>query len=112
MKTDIKQLFKNEIPEQLCQLDDLSAADRGIFEIQISGKGGGTWTIDTTKSPPQVKSGANSRADVSVEMNAEDFLDFYQGKLGGFSALLGGKIRIKGNMALATRLGQIIQAKF
>ena len=43
--------------------------------------------------------------------SAADFMSMAAGKLTGMAAFMGGKMKLKGNMALAQKFGALIESK-
>ncbi|NXE13294.1 HSDL2 protein, partial [Lophotis ruficrista] len=82
---------------------------QGVFQFELSGDGGGTWYIDL-----KTKGGSTGRgkppvtADVVMSMSSEDFVKMFTGKLKPTMAFMSGKLRIKGNMALAIKLEKML----
>lgn len=101
-------IFLKEIAPSLKRQSAEVRDARGVFEFRIDGPEGGTWTIDCNIQPPTVFVGEAENPDVVVEMSDEDFVSFYRGELGGFSAFLNGRVRVKGNMQLAMKMGRLI----
>ena len=56
-----------------------------------------------------VNSGPASAADLTVVMAAPDWLDMIGGKLNGQMAFMSGKLKLKGDMGLAMKLGSLFQ---
>lgn len=51
------------------------AAEVGaIYQFNISGDGGGNWTLDLKNSPPSITEGKNDAADCTVELSNDDFV--------------------------------------
>jgi putative sterol carrier protein len=44
-------------------------------------------------------------------MKEKDFVDLMTGKINGQSAFMGGKLKIKGNMGMAMKLGSLSQSQ-
>jgi len=44
-------------------------------------------------------------------MKEKDFVDLMTGKINGQSAFMGGKLKIKGNMGMAMKLGNLSQGQ-
>ncbi len=53
--------------------------------------------------PPQ------NEADVTMTMSKEDFVQMFAGKLNATSAFMSGKLKIKGNLALAMKLEKLMK---
>ena len=51
------------------------------------------------------------KADCSISMKEKDFVDLMTGKINGQSAFMGGKLKIKGNMGMAMKLGSLSQSQ-
>ena len=76
----------------------------GSIQFVLSGGHGGdsTWVIDCKQS--KVSRGAG-KADCTVTLSDENFLALASGKLQGMQAFMSGKMKIKGNMMLAQKVG-------
>jgi putative sterol carrier protein len=104
-----RTIFLQEIPTNLQNHPELSEQISGIFEFQLRGADGGTFTLDLSEKPPQVMEGSTQGADVIVQMTDQDFLSLYNGRLNGLSAFFSGRMRVKGNMNLAFQLGNLLK---
>ena len=56
---------------------------------------------------PQVTEGAAPKADVTITIKDGDFVQLVEGKLNAQTAFMSGKIKIKGNMGLAMKMGSL-----
>jgi len=85
----------------------------GIYQFNITAANGQAkfWTVDLKNEPGKVFEGKPEKADVTMSMKEEDFLDMVTGNLDGQSAFMQGKLRMVGNMALAMKLGQVLGSK-
>jgi len=50
------------------------------------------------------------KADVTITLADADFVAMAEGKLDGMQAFMAGKLKIKGNMMLAQKLGPILES--
>lgn len=57
-----------------------------------------------------MKQGEHGKVDCTVMMAEKDFVELMTGKLNGQSAFMSGKLKIKGNMNLAMKLGELAKA--
>jgi len=99
-------------------LDGMSDAEKkqninktkGIFELEIKNGSGvvQTWTIDLKKEGKVYKGKAQPKADVTIIMADDVFVQLAEGKLDGQQAFMSGKLKTKGNMMLATKLSAVI----
>ncbi len=79
-----------------------------VIELQISGKNGGTWTIDCKKSGGKVSEGSTGKADLIVKLSEDDFIDIFEEKLKPASAYFSGKLKVEGDLSVALKLGNIL----
>jgi len=85
---------------------DRAAGTNAVIQYDISGDGGGTWhavikdgTCAVAEGPAQPGSHA---ADVG-----QDWLDMTSGKQSGQMLFMSGKLKLKGDMGLAMKLGSM-----
>ncbi|KAJ3116024.1 hypothetical protein HDU96_010562 [Phlyctochytrium bullatum] len=101
-------------------LSALSAAEKkaliqktkAIFEFELKNSSGKTqhWFVDLKSGDGQVGIGkAPSKADLTAAISDADFIELASGKLNAQKAFMSGKIKIKGNMALATKLEAVLK---
>ncbi|NXW56645.1 HSDL2 protein, partial [Eurystomus gularis] len=82
---------------------------QGVFEFELSGDEGGTWYIDLkTKGGSAGFGKPPVTADVVMSMSSADFVKMFTGKLKPTLAFMSGKLKIKGNMALAIKLEKML----
>ena len=85
----------------------------GIFEMRVKNAEGkeAVWTIDL-KSTGTVYTGApKSKANVTIILSDETFMQLAEGKLDGQKAFMSGKLKTKGNMMFATKLDGILKVR-
>ncbi|KAG8830017.1 hypothetical protein FRC17_005586 [Serendipita sp. 399] len=82
----------------------------GVFQFQIKNAEGKeeNWTIDLKKDGTIYKGPAKGKADVTIIVSDETFVQLAEGKLDGQKAFMTGKLKTKGNMMLATKLGPVL----
>ncbi|XP_040818913.1 hydroxysteroid dehydrogenase-like protein 2 isoform X3 [Ochotona curzoniae] len=89
--------------------DDVVKATQAIYQFELSGEDGGTWFLDLKHKSGNVGCGEPSvRADVVMSMSTDDFVKMFSGKLKPTMAFMSGKLKIKGNMALAIKLEKLM----
>ncbi|GAA6060586.1 hypothetical protein JCM10212_006821 [Sporobolomyces blumeae] len=83
----------------------------GIFEMRLKNKEGKEeiWTIDLKKDAKVYKGNAKPKADVTISLSDEVFQQLKDGKLNGQKAFMSGKLKVKGNVMLATKLDTVLK---
>jgi putative sterol carrier protein len=103
-----KQYFEEKIAKKLQGNPDISKAVNSVYEFNITGDGGGVWTVDLTKEPGAVAAGSTGAAKCTVTCASTDFMNIVSGKMNPQMAFMSGKLKIKGDMALAMKLQKVI----
>jgi putative sterol carrier protein len=83
---------------------DRAQGVKAQIQYDITGEGGGTYHADIGEGACAVREGPSASPALTLTMSAQDWLDMLGGKLNGQVAFMSGKLRIKGDMALAMRL--------
>ena len=73
-----------------------------MFQWKI---GSEAWVIDLKEG--KVYQGDAPKADVTLTLKEQDFLDLMSGKGNGQQMFMSGKIKFKGNMGLVMKLGDL-----
>lgn len=84
-----------------------------IFEFIIKNDAGKvqTWTADLKNRPGSLLLGKGpQKADILLEISDSDFVKLAKGELNGQKAYLSGKLAIKGNIMLATKLDYLMRS--
>ena len=76
----------------------------GIFQFDITGEAGGSWTIDLKNDAGGVSSGVSEAAECVITVADQDFRDIMQRQLDPMTAFMTGRIRVAGDVGLATKL--------
>jgi putative sterol carrier protein len=56
-----------------------------------------------------VSQGGAASPNLTLTMSAQDWLDMVSGKLSGQMAFMSGKLKLKGDMGLAMKVGSLFQ---
>jgi len=99
-----RQYFEERVPvliaEKSGSLDGIDA----IYEFQITGDDGGTWTLNLRAIPHSISEESSDSADCTVIMQDDFFVQMLNGDLSPQMAFLSGKLKVTGNMGLALKL--------
>jgi putative sterol carrier protein len=79
------------------------------YQFNITGDDAQVWSVAIANDDLAVTEGAAEKASIELTMTAEDFLALIGGTLNGQMAFLTGKLKIKGDMALAMKLQSVFK---
>lgn len=107
-----------------------SLQTNGIFELQVTNNAGETvtWTIDLKNTATVFKGKAEPRANVTIILSDDTLVDLASGKvsqfvvtlflylipsfqLNGQKAFMTGKLKLRGNTMLATKLSNVLKVR-
>lgn len=103
-----KEIFEQKIPERIKNNPDKVKGIDAIYEFNITGDGGGIWSLDLTGGQQQVTTGSTGKARCTITMACDDFIQMVSGGLNPQMAFMGGKLKVAGDMGLALKLGNIL----
>lgn len=106
---DARELFDVAIPEALKQHPDKAKEVNAVYYFNITGDGGGKWTVDLTSDPPKVVQGDGGNAQCSIEVSHEDFQEMLRDPQVGMQLYFQGRLKVMGDPMLATRLQQLFE---
>jgi putative sterol carrier protein len=89
---------------------DKAQGVNAVIQYDIAGDQGGTWHAVIKDGTCMVQSGAAPNPSLTLNMSSQDWLDMIAGKLSGQMAFMSGKLKLKGDMGLAMKLGSLFQA--
>jgi putative sterol carrier protein len=84
-----------------------AAGVNSTIQYDITGDQGGTWHAVIKDGACQVNPGAAASPNLTITMSSQDWLDMIGGKLSGQMAFMSGKLKLKGDMGLAMKVGSI-----
>ena len=84
-----------------------AAGTNAVIQYDISGEGGGTWHAVIKDGACTVAEGAGTNPALTLSMSSQDWLDMTSGKQSGQMLFMSGKLKLKGDMGLAMKLGSM-----
>jgi putative sterol carrier protein len=103
-----REIFEDKLPPRLQEKGESLTKVNAIYQFNVTGDEGGHWWVDATKAGGEVGEGENQNAKCTITMSDSDFVDLVSGKLNGQMAFMTGKLKIKGDMGLALKLGSVL----
>jgi len=103
----------DELSKRIASNPDLVKKVNGVYQFEITkdGKTAGTWFVDLKNGKGSVGSGKVDKVDCTITAADDDFVGMMTGKANSQQLFMSGKLKIKGNMGLAMKLGQLSAAK-
>jgi putative sterol carrier protein len=86
---------------------DKAAGTSAVIQYDISGEGGGTWNAVIKDGACVVNEGQAANPNLTLSISAQDWLDMLGGKQSGQMLFMSGKLKVKGDMGLAMKLGSM-----
>ena len=97
-----KEFFEKVLPSRF--KPDKAADVDVTVQVNITGPNGGDWIVTIKNQKLEVKEGTHTSPKLILKMAETDYMDLINGEISGEKAFLTGKIRFKGNIALALKL--------
>jgi len=107
--TTPQDIFEKEIPAALQANPQVVKKLNAIIHFNLIGQNGGVWTLDATVTPAQVTPGAMGAPDLTMTVNAADFVKIRQKKANPQILMMQGKLKMTPlNIGLAVKLAQVL----
>ena len=85
-------------------LPEKAAGVDAVIQYHLLGEQGGDWVIKIGNGACTVTPGTTDKPTLALTAEAEDYLKIISGKVNAMSAFAEGKIKLKGDLALAMKL--------
>lgn len=103
---DTVEQFFTELPSKVNPAK--VAGMNAVFQFNITGDGGGDWSVKIADGKAEVNKGAAAAPNITLTSTDENWLSIVNGKTSGQTAFLTGKLKIQGDMSLAMKLQSVI----
>lgn len=109
MEITPKAVLEEQIPGKIQAKPELVKEINSVYEFNITGDKGGTWTVDLTEAGGgKVTEGSTGNAKCTVTVGDQDFINIITKKTNAQMAFMSGKLKVKGDMGLALKLQKIL----
>ena len=107
------EVLFTEISKRVADHPDLVKKVKGIFEWNVT-KGGetaGQWTVDLKRGTGSVSVGPckQGKPDCIITVDDDDLVSIASGKSNPQQLFMKGKLKVKGNIMLTTKLAQLFK---
>lgn len=86
---------------------DRAAGTNAVVQYDISGDSGGTWHAVIKDGTCTVNAGAATNPNLTLQVGAQDWIEVSTGKQNPQMLFMSGKLKLKGDMGLAMKLGSM-----
>ena len=102
--TDAKEIF-----EGMTEVFNPSAAQGldAVFQFEITGDGGGNWSVIVKDGACQVQEGTHESPTVTLTMSGETWVGMCNKEVNGMQAFMSGQLKASGDIMLAQRIEQL-----
>lgn len=105
----VKDILETEIPKRITAKPELAKDINAVIHFDITGDGGGQWTLDCTKADGWMSSGKNGESKMTIICAAADFEKIATKQMNAQMAAMQGKLKFKPmDMGLAMKLGKLL----
>jgi putative sterol carrier protein len=105
----VKDIFDTELPNRLKAKPEIAKDINAVVHFDITGDGGGQWTLDATKASEWIAAGKNGESKMTIICAAPDFEKIVSKQLNAQMAAMSGKLKFKPmDMALAMKLAKLM----
>jgi len=81
-----------------------AAGVNAVIQYNLTGEGGSQWQSKIADGVCTVEEGEAENPTMTITMDANDYVDMMAGRLDGMQAFMTGKIKVNGDIMLASRL--------
>ena len=110
MSVTPKMIFEDKLAPHISGNKELSQHLTAIYQFNITGNEGGNWHIDLSPESNQVVPGSADNPNCTITIADADFVNLVEGRLNPQMAFMTGKLKVKGDLGLALKLGKILKA--
>lgn len=104
-----KIIFEEKIAKRIENNPELGGEINAVYQFHITGENGGTWNISCSQSKNQVQAGEIPNPQCIITISDQDLVSLVSGQINPQLAFMTGKLKVKGNLGLALKLGKILK---
>ena len=97
---EVQELF-NKLPKAF--IPEKATGLKANIQVNLSGNSGGNWFLAFGNDQMTVTPGVTPAPDLTLDLTTEDFVSLIKGQANPMALFMGGRIKVEGNLALATK---------
>lgn len=102
-----EKLF-DQLARRIDERPELREEVGAVYQFDVSGDDGGSWTVNLRDEPIGVQTGASDDADCVITVGQSDLAGILDGSVDPQMAFMMGRVKVAGNFMLATRLRALL----
>jgi len=104
--TKVTEIFDN-MPANLNA--SAAAGMDNVIQYDLTGDGAASYHCKISDGSCAVSEGVHESPDMTVNMEASDFVSMIDGELDGMAAFMSGKLKVSGDMGLAMKMQNLFK---
>ncbi len=106
--SDITPIFQF-MADYLAKNPTIQLPSNDIYQFEITGKQAQNWVFELQSTPPRIYEGTTEDAKCTLTMKDKHFAAMAAGQLKGTAAFMQGKMKVKGDVNAAIKLGKVME---
>ncbi|QDI92043.1 SCP2 sterol-binding domain-containing protein [Salicibibacter halophilus] len=106
---NIKEVF-DQINTGLKEDPSRAGGVEAVYQFNLSGDEAGTFQVILNSDDGRAEEGEKETPDCTLTLDSDDFIKMAEGELNGTEAFMSGQLQIDGDMGLALRLQEVLEA--
>jgi uncharacterized protein (DUF697 family) len=106
--SEVANVVEGDFAKRVASHPEVADAVKGVIHLDVSGAGGGKWTVDLTKAPGSILKGHQGEPRMTVRASAEDFMALVEREKDAQTAVLSGALQLEPmDLSVAAELGRL-----
>jgi uncharacterized protein (DUF697 family) len=106
--SEVANVVEGDFAKRVASHPEVVDAVKGIIHLDVSGAGGGKWTVDLTQAPGSITKGHKGEPRMTVSASAADFLALVEREKDAQTAVLMGDLKLEPmDLSVAAELGRL-----